>query len=794
MKYQQGYYSNVQDVIGIINGRLDQEDLQDEERVKEEENLSYFQDQLQAMEDVMNSDVPSNIVLQLRAEKDNYNKAKEEKRIADRSVFEQVVDIGENVLGALDVAATIATGATTGFVTGGGGGSLAAVEYGGRELLSGMMKELFKRDDFKDPAIQKDFADFFELRMTQGLNLGTWSPKTQKAKEWLPAIAEFLAPLEALPLSAGGRASMSLRGSTRAIAGAARRGADEAGLNMLVAAGKITKEQADSIRTLNSYNVETNPQTIIDLAKGAARGKPDGWKFVSLASQVDPEAIKAADNLGILQHMQFDHITTNLAFKQLTQVMRSITGSALKIQETEAINAIGKNLEENLKRIGLTTNLTDLSDRIKLDLERSQNIFDDAGDRINNQIVDAVGNDTRVTTPNFRAMIEQEAIDAGGFDQIDPAMLSLYKRLYGKGDKEPTFYQLERVAKKWNTDYRERGEFDNSTLDDQIWTKAFDALRADRKLAAESVGLGKEFELQQSLFRMGFEVTKDLKALFAKETKSVVTSVVQGRDFSQDKINHFKSKLNAVPERYRNEVFVNAIAQQFMSGEAVDFKRFQKFYEGVVKGDSKLRGFFLNELTGDQRKLFENMNSVVKVINDAAEYKERTGRIEAPLEIIQQQTTNFAQKFFEGMKTAAMFSGEPVVGTVLQVASKGKGSAAKNTVGEVIENILLTPEFKQLVTSIGTPNEGAAIKRFTQTRAGKMKTLLGIDDPLKFIERAIVTSQYTKDPDAVIKNLDLGKQAEDITERLRSAEDAETRKQLAIELQRIRRDMGSNLY
>ena len=108
-----------------------------------------------------------------------------------------------------------------------------------------------------------------------------------------------------------------------------------------------------------------------ETVKRGAKARFPGKHIESLAEQVmpDPKVIAAAEELGIEDYLQPDHLTTNQVFRETAQAVKSVTGSKTKDLQVEALLKVQQRADRLIRDFGGTDDLSLLDADIKTSFE-----------------------------------------------------------------------------------------------------------------------------------------------------------------------------------------------------------------------------------------------------------------------------------------------------------------------------------------------------------------------------------------------------------------------------------------
>ena len=118
----------------------------------------------------------------------------------------------------------------------------------------------------------------------------------------------------------------------------------------------------------------TGPE-LAETAKTAAGGGMSSAKATrTLAEQAAPDAktVAAAKRLGIEDYLQPDHVTTNQAYRELAQAVKSVPGSEARAAEMAGLEQVGDRASRLVDEIGGTSDVSALDASVKNRMQARQ--------------------------------------------------------------------------------------------------------------------------------------------------------------------------------------------------------------------------------------------------------------------------------------------------------------------------------------------------------------------------------------------------------------------------------------
>tara|TARA_R110000868_G_scaffold221524_2_gene473273 strand:- start:1617 stop:4121 length:2505 start_codon:yes stop_codon:yes gene_type:complete len=484
---------------------------------------------------------------------------------------------------------------------------------------------------------------------------------------------------------------------------------------------------------------------IVEIARKASQGNLTAIADLATIVAPDDDVVAAAKNLGIEDYLQPDHITTSQVFRELSQVIKSTTPSALKDEEQQLLTQVGEEAVRLIDDLGGTTDMGQLGHGVRV---RMQTTLDRLGARENKLwelVRQKIGATTEVSPNNTLAYLENRIVEIGGdVANLTPIEKMLYEKLspkpiFGKvggsriqiGSKNPTYSLFDAQRRQVGRILSTPHIF--PTEDIGLAKTLYSVLSADAEVTAAAQGAADAFSSARLTTKMIKSVEDDLIALFGKAgaenidqvgllnnlTKSVVGQTQKGNP------DAFARMIEATPKALRNRVAVSAISHAFgkatKNGE-LNFNTYKNWFDAVLK-NSHTSAVLRRTLSDDAFNSLHDLYLVSKSVQRSLDEAVRTGRpIEKGLDVadsIVGRLYTVGQKAALGIavETVSTAIGVPPSWGILSgvAAAIGSGAKIKDGTRAALNGILGSPEFRDLVAKAGTANQQAALRALTRT-------------------------------------------------------------------------------
>jgi hypothetical protein len=467
-----------------------------------------------------------------------------------------------------------------------------------------------------------------------------------------------------------------------------------------------------------------------------------------LASQASPDAetLAAAKRLGIEDNLQPDHLTTNQAYRELAQAIKSTPGSLARQQEMEGLDQIGQRGVKVIEDAGGTRDLSDLSSQVKSQLMTTQQKLDQKAEALYADIKQSVPAKTAAPAQNVLSFIQQRADDLGGAknlsapekmilgklspkeipmtvggQEIDPRALGMQPEM-----QQPSYALLDDVRRNIGNGLRNQGPFKDA--DTGLLKALYGRISEDQRAALSSVpGALEKFDAARAAVQMRKSVEDDMTSLFGKQLGDSIVGKLGTAISALPKGDEskFVALIKSVPPSMRQQVTASGLGYAFgkatKNGE-LNFKAYADWMDGLKKNSAAFNAVMGN-LPPETRQQLLDLAKVSRGIANATREAITTGRIMAAREElnahadgVMSNVMNIARQSALGhIGTGAASAGAAIAGPIGAAVGSGIGRAiasalsrGKPDVMKAADELIVSPEFQAIAKS-GQPSE-AAIK------------------------------------------------------------------------------------
>lgn len=481
--------------------------------------------------------------------------------------------------------------------------------------------------------------------------------------------------------------------------------------------------------------------------KAAADGLGSGRAKQVLAEQAAPDAktVAAAQRLGIEDYLQPDHVTTNQAYRELAQAVKSIPGSNARAAELDGLQKVAQRANDLVDEIGGTHDASTLSSNVKSNLQSTYDQIKGKADDLYDQVRAAIPAKSEAPADNVLAMINARADELGGVKNLSPMERMVVAKLSPKtvkstetvpGNplmpgaqsastrtvaalKQPTYALLDDVRRDLTAaKYSRQGPFKDSA--DRLITMLEGALRNDQQAAAEKFGMGATWDLAQKTAASYKGIQDDLSAIFGKNLDESLVGKLNGavKLLPQGDTSKFVRLVKSVPEGMRQDVVASGLNTAFGKSAAngnVSFAKYAQWYEGLVKNKQSYTALMAN-LPPAARKQLSDLYRVSKGISAASKERIVTGRIKAIDEQLK-GADSLVARLYDTAKRSALGAAvgtiaTPVVGPGAAAAiASALTKGAKPSAVKAVDELINSPTFIALAKQgTQTPTRGGTLR------------------------------------------------------------------------------------
>jgi hypothetical protein len=469
------------------------------------------------------------------------------------------------------------------------------------------------------------------------------------------------------------------------------------------------------------------PQELATTARTAAEGGMGATRATSvLAGQAapDPKVLEAARRLGIDEYLQPDHLTSNQAYRELAQAVKSIPGSQTRAAEIQGLEQVGQRADRLINEIGGTTDLSKLNQAVRTQLDQTVTNLANQADDAYKALRTKIPSQTRGEATNVLDFVQRRADDLDGAENLSALEKMVRSKLTPKpikdeagnviGTRAPTYALIDDVRRDVGAAARQAGPF--ADADTGLAKQLYRLIDDDQFALAQGAGQGESYRLAKSLVQMrkGFE--DDMVSLFGRQLDQSLVGKLESATMSLTKgdADKLAKILTAIPKDMRQMVTASALNTAFgkaTQNGALNFNTYAKWYEGLLANKQAYAALMAN-LPQPARKQLSDLYRVASNVSKATRERITTGRIQAVQQELQ-GADNLLSSIYGVAKRAAV--GLPIEAATTAVGLPGAGIASGLTAAltktktgalKAADELISSPEFQRLaVETVSTGNQ-----------------------------------------------------------------------------------------
>lgn len=469
------------------------------------------------------------------------------------------------------------------------------------------------------------------------------------------------------------------------------------------------------------------PMTTSELAQtartatGGGMGAGRATEVLATQAAPDPKVLEAARRLKIEGYLQPDHLTSNQAYRELAQAVKSIPGSQARAAELTGLEAVGKQADDLITQIGGMTDLSRMNQAVRTNLSQTVANLERRANTAYDDLRQNIPAQTRGPADNVLAFVEQRALDLDGPKNLSPLEKAVRSKLSPKeikdadgnviGMRQPTYALIDDVRRDIGAAARQQGAFKDA--DTGLAKRLYALIDDDQFALAEAAGRGEQYRLAKSLVSMRKGIEDDMVSLFGRELdQSLVTKLSTATTaLSKGDADKLVKVLQAIPEDMRQMVAASALNTAFgkaTQNGALNFNTYANWYEGLLQ-NKQAYAALMNNLPQPARKALSDLYRVSNNVRKATRERITTGRIQAVQQELQ-GADSLLSNVFNVAKRAAI--GIPAEAATTAVGLPGAGIASgltaalskgvKPEVLKAADELISSPEFQRLAVEGAT--------------------------------------------------------------------------------------------
>ncbi|MDY7896850.1 hypothetical protein [Escherichia coli] len=449
-----------------------------------------------------------------------------------------------------------------------------------------------------------------------------------------------------------------------------------------------------------------NPEEVVRTV--AAQKRPN------LASSLDEldinpqaEVLESAERLNV-DSLLPSHFSGNEQYKAVEQAIKSRTGSALQVQENEAIRQLAQGAGEIIDRVSGAKDALGMSDKFIDTVNGRMSALMKRSDQLYRNVEKAMPAGAKIDAPSTRSMLKQVAEDLGGMKNLDPIEKRVFRAVNPGKNGALTYANLNK-QRRLVGDALHKNSGPYKDADRAALSRLYGSLADDQKAALSETNALRDFEVAQRLVQMRKSMEEQMINLTGRTLNGDVsrkaTTALQA--MSKGDAKGFRELMQNTPSRkLRTELLGTGLRDMLSNGKrGADFNPagFADWYQNML-ANGQMRNL-ARHLPKETMSGLNDVYKVAKAIKDAKSYEITTGRLNEFVKRFNRVTAanefvaNHAQRI--GTAVGSTVSGPfSAVGAVAgseigaKVASKIRAMGGAESI-ESAEKLISSPEFQK---------------------------------------------------------------------------------------------------
>lgn len=474
-------------------------------------------------------------------------------------------------------------------------------------------------------------------------------------------------------------------------------------------------------------------EEMVQATRAAARGgmgSQSAQARLAEAAAPNPETMAAAQRLGIAEHLQPDHVTTSQAFRELSQAVKSVPGSALREQEIKGLQAVAERATRIIDDAGRMPR-AELNATVKTALQDTVTQMEAKADKLYNRLREVIPARTQATPEKTLSFINRRLEDLGG-ERADLTLLErrILARLSPKNDGTgPTYTLTDNFRREAGRATRGQGPFKDA--DTGLAKELNRLLSDDLNAVAERFGAKELSDAAKAIVRQRKSIEDDMTALFGRDlSNSLLSRMDQAfQGVTKGDVTKLAEFISAVPKDMRQQVMASGLASAFNKAArdgSLNFATYANWWKGLEQNRQAMT-LIMSNLPRESRQQLRDLATVSDGISSALRERITTGRINVirdqlqPADTLAQRVFQVAQRSAVGAPLEALTTGMGMPGTGLAAGiTSALMKTGKSEPLKAADTLLASAEFQNMAKATveqSAPKMEQAARRMAQSRA-----------------------------------------------------------------------------
>jgi hypothetical protein len=504
---------------------------------------------------------------------------------------------------------------------------------------------------------------------------------------------------------------------------------------------------AEAVPTTQPVPATAAPAAAADEVTATARtaamggfGSKGATERLAAQAAPDQETIAAAERLGILDNLQPDHYSTNLAYRQLAQLVKSQTGSPAKMAETEGLLQVAQRADDLITSIGGSSDLSALDAGVKRQMLGTVKQLEDQADKLYTQVRAQIPAATEAPAEFVLTFLKKRADDLGGEQNLSSMERTILRKLSPKpvkservpgievdeGFTNPTYALLDDVRRDVGAVVGRSGPFKDA--DSGLAKRLYELITRDQEAVVSRAGLSEVYDAAKTAVRVRKGIEDDLASLFGKNLDGSLVGDLRGavRALPSGDVSKLVNLIRAVPEELRQQTVASGLStffQRTARGGEMDFAGFARWFEGLERNKAAFAAVMSNLPKHSQQQL-RDLARVARGVSMSKGEFIATGKAINP-KALEVADTVMGRVYDEVRRRgwtglAAEGIGTATVGPGFASAIQTALNSNRPTIAQAADSLITSPQFVNMVRAQASNATAAAkqdaLRRFAYSR------------------------------------------------------------------------------
>lgn len=480
------------------------------------------------------------------------------------------------------------------------------------------------------------------------------------------------------------------------------------GARQLIRGGEPAAERVAQQATQQAApNVENQAEEA--LRRVAARDNPDlASSLQGLDVRPQQDVAEAAGRLGVDSILP-SHLSGNAQYQAVEQAIKSRAGSALRVQEDQAISELASGAGKIIDDVAGAPDALAMSDRFIGQVNGRMAALERRSDSLYSRVDKAMAPGTRIEAPSTGAMLEREADSLGGWENLDTIEQRVFKAVNPGENGVLTYANLNKqrrlVGQALNKNSGPYKDADRAAL-----SRLYATLSDDQRLALGNTGALRDFEVAQRLVQMRKTMEEQMVNLRGRtlngDVAATATTALQSMAKGNGKA--FRDLMDSTPSRQlRTELVGTALRDMLSSGKrGADFNPagFADWWQNMqASGQIRLLS---QHLPKETMAGLRDAYTVARAIKNAKAYEITTGRLNEFTSRFNRVTAPYEMAASHAQRIGTMVGayGGPlgaIAGAEIgqRLAQKARIAGGAGSM-EAADRLIASPEFQRAIKSL----------------------------------------------------------------------------------------------